>query len=318
MTTASAAFTPEGASSPGIFRRVGTALYRRPLLSLILLLLPTLLWIGLIYIGSLAALLAQSFFYLDGFSGRVIREFTLRTYQELLLQQNIDIFLRTVGMAAAVTVVSALMAFPLAYYMARFASRRTKALLYLGVMLPLWSSYLVRIYAWKLILAQEGIIGWLANMLGLNGVLQWVLDIPGIGGPSLSFSYLGVFLVFVYIWMPYMILPINAALERVPKSVIEASADLGGRPGYTFRKVILPLSFPGVVAGSIFTFSLTLGDYIIPSVFGNSSFFIGQAVYVQQGTAGNIPLAAALTVVPVVIMGIYLLLARRAGAFDAL
>ncbi len=184
--------------------------------------------------------------------------------------------------------------------------------------MPLWSSYLVRVYAWKLILAQEGIITWFANGLGLKGVLDWLLSLPGIGGPSLSFSYIGVFLVFVYIWLPYMILPIVTALERVPKSVIEASGDLGARPGMTFRQITLPLAFPGVVAGSIFTFSLTLGDYIIPGVFGNSSYFIGQAVYIQQGTAGNIPLAAAFTVVPIVIMGVYLLVARRLGAFDAL
>ncbi|MCK6578997.1 MAG: ABC transporter permease [Anaerolineae bacterium] len=297
---------------------VSVVLYRYPFLSIIALLLPILLWIGVIYLGSLTAMLAQGFFYLDGFTGRIVREFTLRTYQELLLQQNIDIFLRTILMAASVTLTCALLAFPLAYFMARFASGRTKALLYLGVMLPLWSSYLVRIYAWKLILAQEGIIGWLANALGLTGVLDAVLSIPGIGGPSLSFSIVGVYLVFVYIWLPYMILPINAALERVPKSVIEASGDLGARPGYTFRRIILPLAFPGVVAGSIFTFSLTLGDYIIPGVFGNSSYFIGQAVLVQQGTAGNIPLAAAMTVVPILVMGVYLLGARWLGAFDAL
>jgi putative spermidine/putrescine transport system permease protein len=221
-------------------------------------------------------------------------------------------------MSAAVTVACALLAFPLAYFMARYASYRVKGLLYLAVMLPLWSSYLVRVYSWKLILAQEGIITWFVNGLGLSAALEWLLGIPAIGGPSLSFSYIGLFLVFVYIWLPYMILPINAALERVPKSVLEASSDLGARPGYTFRRIVLPLAFPGVVAGSIFTFALTLGDYIIPGVFGNSSFFIGQAVYAQQGTAGNVPLAAALTVIPIVIMGIYLLLARRAGAFDAL
>lgn len=306
------------ASAPSLWRRLTALFYRRPALGLALLLLPTLIWIGVIYLGSLTALLAQSFFYLDGFSGRVIREFTLRTYGELLLQQNIDIFVRTVGMAAAVTITSALLAFPLAYFMARFASGRARALLYLGVMVPLWSSYLVRVYAWKLILAQEGIVVWLANLLGLKGALDWLLDLPGIGGPSLSFSMIGVFVVFVYVWMPYMILPIHAALERVPKSLIEASADLGARPGYTFRHVILPLAFPGVVAGSIFTFSLTLGDYIVPGVFGNSSFFIGQVVFLQQGTAGNIPLAAAMTMVPVVVMMIYLLAARRLGAFDAL
>jgi putative spermidine/putrescine transport system permease protein len=221
-------------------------------------------------------------------------------------------------MAALVTVTCAVIAFPLAYYMARYASFRMKTVLYLAVLLPLWSSYLVRVYTWKIILAQEGIVTWVFETLGLKGVLDAILGIPGIGGTSLSFSYIGMFLVFVYIWLPYMILPINAALERVPKSLVEASADLGARPGYTFRRVILPMAFPGVVAGSIFTFSLTLGDYIIPGVIGNSSFFIGQVVYAQQGTAGNIPLAAAFTVVPVGIMLIYLMVARRLGAFDAL
>lgn len=309
---------PTEARRQSLVRRAATYLYRHPTLALLLLLLPTLFWLGVVYLGSLSALLVQSFFYLDDFSGRLIRQFSTRTYQQLLTPANIDIVLRTVGMAAAVTIVCALIAFPLAYYMARHASYRVKGLLYLGVMLPLWSSYLVRVYAWKLILAQEGIITWLANGLGLSGVLQWLLDLPGIGGPSLSFSYIGLFFVFVYIWLPYMILPITTALERVPKSVLEASGDLGARPGMTFRKVTLPLAFPGVVAGSIFTFSLTLGDYIIPGVFGNSSYFIGQAVYLQQGTAGNIPLAAAFTVVPVLIMSIYLLAARRTGAFDAL
>jgi putative spermidine/putrescine transport system permease protein len=226
--------------------------------------------------------------------------------------------LRTVLMAAVVTVTCAILAFPLAYYMARYATYRVKGLLYLGVMLPLWSSYLVRVYSWKLILAQEGLFNWVIQRLGLGGVLDWLLSLPVIGGSSLSFSFLGLFVVFVYIWLPYMILPINAALERVPKSVIEASSDLGARPGYTFRKVILPLAFPGVVAGSIFTFSLTLGDFIIPGVFGNSSFFIGQAVLSHQGSAGNIPLAAAFTMVPIVIMIVYLSVARRLGAFDAL
>jgi putative spermidine/putrescine transport system permease protein len=303
---------------PSPLRRLATYLYQRPTLSLILMLLPPLLWLGVFYLGSLSALLAQSFFYLDGFTGQVVREFTTRTYGELFTAANIDIITRTAVMAASVTIVSAIIAFPLAYYMARYARGRTKGLLYLAVMLPLWSSYLVRVYSWKLILAQEGVITWVMSQLGLLGVLEWILDIPGIGGPSLSFSFLGMFIVFVYIWLPYMILPINAALERVPKSLIEASSDLGARPNYTFRKVILPLAFPGVVAGSIFTFSLTLGDYIIPGIIGNSSFFIGQVVYTQQGTAGNIPLAAAFTAVPIVIMGVYLLIARRLGAFDAL
>jgi putative spermidine/putrescine transport system permease protein len=223
-----------------------------------------------------------------------------------------------VAMAAIVTIASAIIAFPIAYYAARFARGKTKALFYLAVMMPLWSSYLVKVYAWKLILAKEGIITWAANGLGLGWALDALLATPVIGGSSLSFSYIGTFLVFLYIWLPYMILPLQAALERVPKNFIEASADLGATPRQTFRNVIMPLAMPGVIAGSIFTFSLTLGDYIIPQIVGNSRPFIGQAVYTLQGTAGDIPLAAAFTVVPMLIMGVYLALAKRAGAFDAL
>jgi len=211
-----------------------------------------------------------------------------------------------------------MVAFPVAYYMARYATGRAKAIFYLAVMLPLWSSYLVRVYAWKLILAKEGIVTWLTTEVGVHGWVEALLSIPVIGGTSLSVSYVGTFLVFLYIWLPYMILPIHAALERVPKSIIEASADLGAPPRRTFWSVILPLSFPGVVAGSIFTFSLTLGDFIIPQIVGSSRLFLGQVVYIQQGTAGNIPLAAAFCVVPILLMSIYLVFAKRLGAFDAL
>jgi putative spermidine/putrescine transport system permease protein len=185
-------------------------------------------------------------------------------------------------------------------------------------MLPLWSSYLVKVYAWKLILAKEGIVTWAAEATHTSFILNGVLSLPVVGGSSLSTSYIGTFLVFVYVWLPYMILPMQAALERVPASMLEASADLGASSGQTFRTVVLPLAMPGVIAGSIFTFSLTMGDYIIPGIVGTSANFIGMAVYQLQGTAGNIPLAAAFAVVPIVIMLIYLTLAKRAGAFDAL
>lgn len=303
---------------PSLTSRISTALYLHPKLLLTLLLAPPLLWLGVIYLGSLFALLLQSFFYIHEFSGNIVREFSLATYEQLFTRANADIFIRTTLMATVVTVAAALIAFPLAYYMVRYASMKMKAALYLAVMLPLWSSYLVRVYAWKLILAKEGIVTWFADQLHLTWLLDAVLAIPVIGGPSLSISYIGSFLVFLYIWLPFMILPVVAALERVPASLTEASADLGATPKQTFRKVILPLAFPGVVAGSIFTFSLTLGDYIIPGIIGNSRPFIGQAVYQLQGTAGNIPLAAAFTIVPIVIMAIYLMVARRLGAFDAL
>ena len=292
--------------------------YRNSGLLTLALLLPPLLWIGIVYLGSLFALLLQSFYSLDEFSGLIVHEFTLSTYGHLFTPTNLTIILRTVVMAAVVTVASAILAFPIAYFAARYARGGWKALFYLAVMMPLWSSYLVKVYAWKLILAKEGIITWVADKLYLGWLLDALLAVPVIGGSSLSFSYIGTFIVFVYIWLPYMILPTQAALERVPKNFIEASADLGASPRQTFRTVILPLALPGVIAGSIFTFSLTLGDYIIPQIVGNSRPFIGTTVYALQGTAGDIPLAAAFTVVPVVIMGIYLMMARRMGAFDAL
>ena len=301
-----------------MLNRISTYFYLRPRLVLTLLLLPPLIWFLAVYIGSLIALLINSFFSLDSFTGQVIREFTLKTYAKLLEPSNLQIFGRTTLMAALVTIACALLAFPLSYYMARFASPRVKTFLYLAVTLPLWSSYVVRVYSWKLILAQEGIISWFANFMHLDGILAWYLALPVVGGPSLSISYTGIFLVFVYIWLPYMIIPIQTALERVPKSLLEASGDLGAKPPQTFWNVILPLAFPGIIAGSIFTFSLTLGDFIVPQLFGSSAYTIGRAVLVFQGTSNNIPLAAAFTMGPILIMIVYLLIARKLGAFDAL
>ena len=304
--------------SGGLRGTLSDLFWRRPQLLLLLMLLPPVLWLGIVYVGSLFALLLQSFFSIDEFSGLINREFTLKTYGDLLQAANLDIILRTVTMAALVTLASAIIAFPIAYYAARYARGRWKALFYLGVMLPLWSSYLVKIYAWKLILAKEGILTWLLAKLHLLWLLDGWLSLPIVGGNSLSVSFTGTFIVFVYVWLPFMILPVQAALERVPGNLVEASSDLGASPGQTFRNVLFPLALPGIVAGSIFTFSLTLGDYIIPQIIGTSRLFIGQAVYSQQGTAGNIPLAAAFTVVPIIIMGFYLWGAKRMGAFDAL
>ncbi len=301
-----------------MLNRLSTYFYLRPKTVLALLLIPPLLWFLVVYIGSLITMLINSFFYLDGFTGKVIHEFTLATYAKLLAPTNLQIFRRTTLMAASVTVACVTIAFPLSYYMARFASQRMKTFLYLAVTLPLWSSYVVRVYSWKLILAQEGIVSWFSRLIHMDWLLNLYLKLPGIGGPSLSVSATGIFLVFVYIWLPYMIIPIQTALERVPKSLMEASSDLGATPAQTFRTVLLPLAFPGVIAGSIFTFSLTLGDFIVPQLFGNSSYYIGKAVLVYQGTSGNIPLAAAFTMGPIVIMIVYLLIARKLGAFDAL
>ncbi|SEL17884.1 putative spermidine/putrescine transport system permease protein [Roseovarius azorensis] len=314
MTEQSAIMDRQG----GLMGRLSDALWRKPGLLIFLLILPPALWLGIIYLGSLFALLAQSFFSVDEFSGLIQYEFTLKTYRELLRPSNFDIIIRTVVMAAAVTLGAAIIGFPVAYYAARYARGKWRAIFYLGVMLPLWSSYLVKVYSWKLILAKEGILNWLFETLRLGWLLNAYLAIPVIGGNSLSVSTTGTFLVFLYVWLPFMILPIQASLERVPLSMLEASGDLGARPAQTFRHVLLPLALPGVIAGSIFTFSLTLGDYIVPQIIGSSRRFIGQAVYAYQGTAGNIPLAAAFAVVPILLMAVYLWIAKRQGAFDAL
>ena len=306
------------APSRGLRLRVSDLLYTRRGLLLLALLGPALLWFGVVYLGSLLALLANAFFGLDDFTGQVVRELTLKNFIALAEGANLDAARRTVTMAVCVTLACTVLGFPLAYYMARHARGTQKALLYIAVMLPLWSSYLVRLYAWKLLLAREGAISWAAQQLHLSWLLDALLSLPGVGGPSLSFSSIGTFIVFVYMWLPFMVLPIMASIERIPGSLIEASGDLGAAPSTTFRRVILPLAMPGVAAGSIFTFSLTLGDYIIPQVIGDSTLYIGQIVYRQQGVAGNIPFAAAFSLVPIAVIGVYLYLAKRQGAFDAL
>jgi putative spermidine/putrescine transport system permease protein len=298
--------------------RLSALLVTRRRLLLALLLAPPLAWFGVVYLGSLASLLAHGFFRLDDFSGQIVYELGLSNFREIFAPANLDVALRSIVMAIAVTLACAAIAFPIAFYMARHARGHVKALMYVAVMLPLWSSYLVRLYAWKLLLAKEGAISWAAQSLHLQGLLELLLAIPVVGGPSLSFSPLGTFVVFVYMWLPFMILPVQAAIERIPPSLLEASGDLGASPRQTFSKVVLPLAMPGVAAGSIFTFSLTLGDYIIPQVIGNSTLYIGQVVYRQQGVAGNLPFAAAFALVPIVVIAAYLWFAKRKGAFDAL
>ena len=226
-------------------KSLSTFLFQRPRLALGLLLGPPLLAFVLIYLGSLLALLAQSFFALDHYTAQVVPRLTLATYSELLSHANVDIVLRTAGMAVAVTIAAALLAFPLAYYMALRASPRLRAFLTLAVLVPLWSSYLVRVYAWKLLLAREGIVSWFAAASGTSGILERWLALPVVGGPSLSMSMTGMFLAFLYVWLPFMILPIQAALERVPRSLLEASSDLGARPAATFRQITLPLALAG-------------------------------------------------------------------------
>lgn len=297
---------------------LSTALDRRRRLALALLLVPPLLWFGVVFIGALLALLWQSTYTYDDFTMAVTPDFSWANYEALWRPANRDIVIRTVGMALAVTVASAAIGFPIAYYMARHTRGWRRGAFYLGVQLPMWTSYIVKAYAWTVILAKGGVVYWFVDNLHLRGALDWLLGQPVIGGNSLSTSNLGRWLVFTYVWLPFMILPIHAAIERVPASLLQASADLGARPWQTFRSVTLPLALPGVIAGSIFTFSLTLGDYIIPQLVGPPGLYIGTMVNLQQGSLGNLPMAAAFTVVPIVVISIYLAIARRLGAFDAL
>jgi putative spermidine/putrescine transport system permease protein len=268
-----------------------------------LLLAPPLGWLLIAYLGSLAVLFISAFWSVDSFSGDLIRDPTLHNFRTLVETPVYrQITGRTVGIAAAVTLADALLAFPIAFFMAKVASGRMRGLLLIAILMPLWSSYLVKVYAWRIILQEDGLFNWLLSPFGLSG--------PGFGDVA-------TWLVFTYLWLPYMIIPIYAGLERLPDSLLEASSDLGGRGWLTFRRVIMPIAFPAVVAGSIFTFSLSLGDYITPTLVSNTQF-IGNVVYDNIGVAGNLPFAAAFATVPVVVMVAYLLLARRLGAFRAL
>lgn len=299
-------------------QRISAFFYRHPWAKPALLMLPAVVWLVVVYLGSVGAMLRQSFWSLQEFTGALDKTFTLSTYEQLFDGANRDIIVRTVGLAATVTVLCAVLAFPLAYYMARFATPRMKTILYLAVLMPLWSSYLVRALSWRQILANEGMLLWLLRKLGIEGVVDVILQAPFLGGTSLISSRFSLVIVFTYLWLPFMVLPLETALERVPKSFVEASSDLGAGPRLTFRRVIVPLAIPGLIAGSIFTFSLTMGDFILPNMFGSSELIVGQQVYVQQGVVGNDPLAAAFTFVAMVVMLVYLLLAKRAGAFEAL
>jgi putative spermidine/putrescine transport system permease protein len=270
-----------------------------------LLLGPPVAWMLVVYLGALLLLFLSAFWQVDPFTSGILRRWGLQNFRTLVDEPVYrTIAVRTLGIAAAVTVSDVLLAFPLAYYAARIAARREKAVLLVALVLPLWSSYLIRVFAWKLIL--QG-----------NGFLNWIFAKAGLGGLQIGSSYWGIWLVFTYLWLPFVALPIYAALERIPPSYLEASNDLGARASTTFRRVIWPLAFPGVVAGSIFSFSLTLGDYITPSLVGKT-IFIGNVVYGQVGVANNVPFAAAYALVPVAIMAVYLYLARRLGAFEAL
>ena len=288
-------------------RSVGGAFWRRPWLKAVALLSPPVLAFLLVYVAALAALFVSAFWAVDPFTSDLVRHWNLDNFRTLWHGSAYrHIAFRTVGIAAAVTVTDAVIAFPFAYFMARVASGRTRALLFVLVLLPLWSSYLVRVYAWRLILAKDGALNWSLGRLHL----------PELG---VAYSNTAMWIVFSYIWLPFMILPVYAALERIPHSYIEASRDLGARGWRTLRSVVLPLALPGVVAGSIFTFSLTLGDYITPVLVGGaSSQFVGNVVFESVGVSNNVPFAAAFATVPLAVMAVYLVLARRTGAFEAL
>jgi putative spermidine/putrescine transport system permease protein len=307
--TASAEPLPPPAREPAARDRptglgaIAAALWRHPRAQLALLLAAPLGWLVIAYLGSLALFLITSLWSVDSVTGNLVTTPTLQNYVDIATTEVFrTVAIRTVVMAALVTFSAIVIAFPIAFYMARIASARTRGILIVSILLPLWSGYLVKVYAWRLILSQ-------------NGVLNSVLAPLGLSGPG--YSEVAVWLVETYLWLPYMIIPIYAGLERIPSSLLEASSDLGGRASITFRRVILPLALPAVVAGSIFTFSLTLGDYITPTLVSNTRF-LGMVVYDYMGVAGNQPLAAAYAMVPVTIMLIYLLVARRLGAFEAL
>ena len=273
----------------------------------LLLLAPPLVAFGLVYLASLAALFISSLWSVNPFTTEIEHIWNVGNFRTLWDSSAYrTIALRTIGIAAAVTLADAVLAFPFAYFMARVAGHRSRAVLFVLVLLPLWSSYLIRVYIWRLILNQDG-------------VLNWMLAQVGIGRLHLAYSNWAVWIVFTYVWLPFMILPVYGALERIPETYLEASRDLGARGRQTFRRIVLPLALPGVIAGSIFTFSLTLGDYVTPLLAGGaSSQFIGNVVYSSVGISNNVPFAAAFATVPLVVMAVYLLIARRLGAFEAM
>jgi putative spermidine/putrescine transport system permease protein len=299
------AYAIEARPRPGPLRRLQSALYRHRTTQVLVLLAPPFGWFGIVYLGSLVVLFISAFWYLDPLTSAVVHEPTLKNFQEILTNPVYRVVtVRTVGIAAIVTVLDILLALPIAYFMARVAGSRARALLYAAVLLPLWASYLVRVYAWRVILSQGGFVDWLFGLVGLKGA-------------ALGYSDLSMVIVFTYLWLPYMILPVYAGFERIPSTLLEASSDLGAKGATTARRIILPLALPAIAAGSIFTFSLTLGDYITPALISNTQF-IGNVVYESQGVAGNVPFAAAYALVPVLVMAIYLLLMRRLGAFEAI
>jgi putative spermidine/putrescine transport system permease protein len=298
---------PNQAPAPGPGSRLSGLMWRRPWLRAGALLAPPLGWFAFVYLAALAVLMVTAFWQINPFTTAMVRIWSLANFRTLLSNGTYRaITLRTIGMAAAVTLTDAVVAFPVAYFMAKVATPRSQKLLFGAILLPLWASYLARVYAWQLILTHDGVLNWTLGKLGLPTV-------------QLAYTNWAMWIVFCYIWLPFMIVPIYAALERVPNSLLEASADLGGRGGRTLRQILLPLALPGIAAGSIFTFALTLGDYVTPLLIGGTGGkLIGNVVYDSVGVSNNVPFAAAFATFPMIIMAVYLFGARRLGAFEAL
>jgi putative spermidine/putrescine transport system permease protein len=291
-------------SRPSLRRRAAALLHRRPRLRLSLLLSAPLAWLLVAYLGALAVMFASAFWTTDVFTGEVVRQFTLQNFQDLVNEPVYrTIVLRSLGVAALVTLVDLVIAFPMAFFMAKVARPASRKYLVIAILTPLWAAYLVKAYAWRVMLAEGGLADWALEPFGLSG--------PGYGLTA-------TVVVLSYLWLPYMILPIYTGLERLPDSLLDASADLGGRTLRTFRSVVWPMAFPSVVAGSLFTFSLSLGDYITVKIVGGSSQLIGNVVYDNIGAANNLPFAAAVATVPVVVMLGYIAAVRRTGALEEL
>ena len=289
---------------PSPARRLSGVLHRNPVLRLTLLLVAPMIVLVVVYLGSLAVLLVSAFWTTDDFTGEIVHEATLDNFRAIFTTGVYrTVTLRTIAVASAVTVICAVMAFPMALFMAKVASPRSRRVLVVLLLTPLWASYLVKAYAWRAMLAGEGVVNWALAPFGLEG--------PG-------FGLTAVVIVLTYLWLPFMVLPVYAGLERLPDSMIEASSDLGAKAGRTIRSVVVPLAFPAVVAGAIFTFSLSLGDYIVVQIVGGKSQLIGNLIQGNAGAANNLPLAAALAAVPIVIMIVFLLAVRRTGALDNL
>ncbi|MBK0421720.1 ABC transporter permease [Leucobacter sp. CSA2] len=295
---------PPRASSPSLGRRVSSFLYAHPRARLTLLLTAPMFWLGVVYIVALALLLVTAFWGVDSFTGQIKTEFTLDNVIEVITGSLYrTVTLRTVGIALAVTVIDVALALPIAFYMAKVASPRVKRILLVLVLTPLWASYLVKAYAWRSVLSDDGLLSWLLTPVGAHS--------PGYGVTA-------TIITLSYLWLPYVILPIQAGLERVPNSLLEASADLGGKSWRTLGSVVLPLALPAIIAGTIFSFSLSLGDYITVNIVGGTSQMLGNLVYTNVGAANNLPLAAAIALVPLLIIFAYLFLVRRTGALNNL